>query len=81
MPGVHRRHPLSGRRAIRELSTIAERRGLPCMVVSDNGPEFISEALDRWAYENGMTLDFSQPGKPTDNRFVESFNAAYKTSA
>ena len=38
------------------------------------GPEFISKALDRWAYENGVTLDFSRPGKPTDNAFVESFN-------
>ena len=36
----------------------------------DNGPEFISKALDRWAYENGVTLDFSRPGKPTDNAFV-----------
>jgi hypothetical protein len=34
----------------------------------------ISKALDRWAYENGVTLDFSRPGKPTDNAFVESFN-------
>ena len=38
------------------------------------GPEFISKALDRWAYENGATLDFSRPGKPTQNGFVESFN-------
>ncbi len=38
------------------------------------GPEFISKALDRWAYEAGVTLDFSRPGKPTDNAFVESFN-------
>ena len=40
----------------------------------DNGPEFISKALDRWANENGVQLDFSRPGKPTDNAFVESFN-------
>ena len=38
------------------------------------GPDFISKALDRWAYENGVTLDFGRPGKPTDNAFVESFN-------
>ena len=38
------------------------------------GPEFVSKALDRWAYENGVTLDFSRPGKPTDNAFVESFD-------
>ena len=40
----------------------------------DNGPEFVSKTLDRWAYQNGVTLDFSRPGKPTDNAFVESFN-------
>lgn len=40
----------------------------------DNGPEFISKACDRGAYENGVTLDFSRPGKLTDNAFVESFN-------
>ncbi|KQQ19572.1 transposase [Methylobacterium sp. Leaf122] len=40
----------------------------------DNGPEFVSKALDRWAYENGVTLDFSRPGKPADNALVESFN-------
>ena len=38
------------------------------------GPEFVSKALDRWTYENGVTLDFSRPGKPTDNAFVESSN-------
>jgi putative transposase len=39
-----------------------------------SGPEFISKALDRWAYENSVKLDFSRPGKPTDIAFVESFN-------
>ena len=37
-------------------------------------PEFVSKALDRWAYENSVTIDFSRPGKPTDNAFIESFN-------
>ena len=40
----------------------------------DNGSEFISVALDQWAYEQGVTLDFSRPGKPMDNAFIESFN-------
>ena len=44
----------------------------------DNGPEFISKILDKWAYENGVTLDFSRPGKPTDNAFVESFNGSFR---
>ena len=41
----------------------------------DNGPEFASKALDQWAYLNGVQLDFSRPGKPTDNAFIEAFNA------
>ncbi|MBJ6127848.1 transposase [Microvirga sp. BT325] len=38
------------------------------------GPEFVSCALDLWAYQHGVVLDFSRPGKPTDNSFVEAFN-------
>jgi len=42
------------------------------------GPEFISRDLDLWAWLNGVTLDFSRPGKPTDNAFVESFNGSFR---
>ena len=56
------------------MARITTSRGAPRTIRVDNGPEFISKALDRWAYENGVTLDFSRPGKPTDNAFVESFN-------
>ncbi len=49
-------------------------RGTPQRIQVDNGSEFISVALDQWAYEQGVTLDFSRPGKPTDNAFIESFN-------
>jgi transposase InsO family protein len=41
----------------------------------DQGSEFISRDLDLWAYQRGVTLDFSRPGKPTDNAFIEAFNA------
>jgi len=44
----------------------------------DNGSEFISKALDKRAYENGVALDFSRPGKPTDNPFIESFNGSFR---
>ncbi len=44
----------------------------------DNGSEFISKALDKWAYENQVVLDFSRPGKPTDNPFIESFNGSFR---
>ena len=40
--------------------------------------QFISKALDRWAYENAVTLDFSRPGKPTDNPYIESFNGSFR---
>jgi putative transposase len=44
----------------------------------DNGSEFISKALDLWAFENKVALDFSRPGKPTDNAFIESFNGSFR---
>ena len=43
----------------------------------DKGSEFILKAMDRWAYENKVVLDFSRPGKPTDNAFIESFNGGF----
>jgi putative transposase len=43
-------------------------------IKTDNGSEFISKVMDKWAYERGVELDFSRPGKPTDNAMVESFN-------
>ena len=42
------------------------------------GPEFVSKELDLWAYRKGVTLDFSRPGKPTDNAFIESFNGKFR---
>jgi len=61
------------------VATVMERltfqRGTaPAKIRVDNGPEFVSRALDQWAYLDKVTLDFSRPGKPTDNAFVESFN-------
>lgn len=65
---------IKGEQVVEATTRIALGRGAPRAIRVDNGPEFISKALDRWAYENGVTLDFSRPGKPTDNAFVESFN-------
>ncbi len=47
---------------------------MPKVIKVDNGSEFISKAMDEWAYRNGVKLEFSRPGKPTDNAFIESFN-------
>lgn len=51
---------------------------VPKRIKVDNGSEFISKALDKWAYDNQVVLDFSRPGKPTDNAFIESFNGSLR---
>ncbi|QJB30703.1 IS3 family transposase [Chitinophaga oryzae] len=51
---------------------------IPRRIQVDNGSEFISKDFDKWAYENNVTLDFSRPGKPTDNAFIESFNGSFR---
>jgi len=60
-----------GEPVVAVVGRLALLRGAPCAIQVDNGPEFVSKALDRWAYENGVTLDFSRPGKPTDTDVVE----------
>ena len=64
----------TGHQVARLLAGVARERGLPRAIRVDNGSEFTSRALDQWAYLNGVTLDFSRPGKPTDNPFIEAFN-------
>tara|TARA_Y100001933_G_scaffold152973_1_gene151364 strand:- start:4696 stop:5082 length:387 start_codon:yes stop_codon:yes gene_type:complete len=51
---------------------------LPKRVKVENKSEFISKVLDKWAFENNVELDFSRPGKPTDNPFIESFNGSFR---
>jgi putative transposase len=65
---------LTGDDVVRVLEQVTSHRGKPQSIRVDNGPEFISRSLDMWAYFNGVKLDFSRPGKPTDNAVIESFN-------
>lgn len=51
---------------------------IPKRIQVDNGSEFISKDFDKWAYENKVTLDYSRPGTPTDNPFIESFNGSFR---
>lgn len=51
---------------------------VPKRIQVDNGSEFISKALDKWSYENKVVLDFSRPGKPVDNAYIESFNGSFR---
>ena len=65
---------LKGEDVVNTLNRICAERGLPRAIKTDNGSEFISKTMDKWAYERRVELDFSRPGKPTDNARVESFN-------
>jgi putative transposase len=65
---------LNGDDVVNSLTRISAERGLPKSIKTDNGSEFISKVMDKWAYERGVEFDFSRPGKPTDNARVESFN-------
>jgi len=69
---------LRGADVVATMEHIKSIRGAPKRIQVDNGSEFISKALDLWAYENEVTLDFSRPGKPTDNPFIESFNGSFR---
>jgi putative transposase len=53
--------------------------GYPRTIRVDQGSEFVSRDLDLWAYANNVTLDFSRPGKPTDNAFIEAFNSKVRS--
>ena len=59
---------------VRVIGEVARERGAPSRVQVDNGPEFVSKVLDRWAYEQRVELAFSRPGKRTDNAHIEAFN-------
>lgn len=59
---------------VRILAHVCRQREKPTSIRCDNGTEFVAEALDQWAFWNDVKLDFSRPGKPTDNAFAESFN-------
>jgi len=69
---------ISGERVTRVLDRIAEQRGKLTAVRCDNGPEFAGNALDRWAYQRGVKIDFIDPGKPNQNAYIESFNGRFR---
>jgi putative transposase len=69
---------LRGRDVVAALERLSTERSLPKTIRVDNGPEFTSKALDQWAYANRVVLDFSRPGKPTDNALIESFNGSVR---
>src|SRR5207302_1025131 len=71
-------HSLPALRVIQVLERLAAHGGLPRSIVCDNGPEFAGRALDVWAHQRGVALQFIRPGKPIENAFVESFNGKFR---
>jgi putative transposase len=69
---------LKGDDVVRTLNRLKLDRGVPKVLFCDNGSEFTSQAMDLWAYRHRTKIDFSRPGKPTDNAFVESFNGTFR---
>lgn len=69
---------IGGLRVVRVLEMLKELRGLPEAIRVDNGPEFTSKAMDKWAYDNKVALHFIAPGKPTQNALIESFNGKFR---
>jgi putative transposase len=73
-PLLEARFGFSGHDVAVALDRAIERSGTPASITVDHGTEFTSKALEDWAYQRGVKLDFIHPGKPTENGHIESFN-------
>lgn len=69
---------IKGEHVASVVERLIQQRGAPHSIRVDNGPEFAGKVLDLLAYSHGVSLDFSRPGKPTDNAYVESFNGRFR---
>ena len=75
---IHVSHSIPAVGVIEVLERLRTERGLPKVIVTDNGSEFTSRAFDAWAYGRSVKIDFIQPGKPVQNCFIESFNGTFR---
>ena len=78
-PAIDVRQSYRGADVVATLERAAIETSLPKTIRVDNGPEFVSKELDLWAFIRGVALEFSRPGKPTDNAFIESFNGKFRS--
>ena len=69
---------LRGEDVVAVLNKLVVRRGAPKYLFADNGAEFTGRIMDMWAYHHKVRIDFSRPGKPTDNAFIETFNGSLR---
>lgn len=77
-PALVPRLTFRGADVVEVLERVGREAGLPTAIRVDQGTEFVSRDLDLWAYQHGVMLDFSRPGKPTDNAFIEAFNGRFR---
>ena len=77
-PAMDPRFSYHGEDVVQTLERVCQTIGYPQALRVDQGSEFVSRDLDLWAYQKGVILDFSRPGKPTDNAFIESFNGKFR---
>ena len=77
-PALEPRFTFRGTDVVELLERVGREIGLPAAIQVDQGTEFVSRDLDLRAYQRGVTLDFSRPGKPTDNAFIEAFNGRFR---
>ena len=71
-------YSLCGEHVVEALDAIAQFRGYPRAIRTDQGPEFTGKALDQWAYQHGVELKLIEAGKPTQNAYIESFNGKFR---
>jgi putative transposase len=64
----------TGEKVVEQMRCLVAQRGIPESITTDNGSEFAGRAMETWAYQAGVKLDFIQPGKPVENGYIESFN-------
>jgi putative transposase len=81
VPVIDPRFSYRGEDVVWTLDKVCKASGYPRTIRVDQGSEFISRDLDLWAYTNGVTMDFSRPGKPTDNALSKHSTAAFGRSA
>ena len=78
VPALEPRFSYQAEDVVRTLEQACPVVGYPKTIRVDQGTEFVSRDLDLWAYTKGVTLDFSRPGKPTDNAYIEAFNGRFR---
>jgi putative transposase len=78
VPAIEVGFSLPGEQVVAVLDRLKQTRGVPEMITVDNGAEFRSKVVQKWAADNGVILDYIEPGKPMQNPFIESFHATFR---